>query len=111
MRELLKILDGKAPDDLSVDRCGDHPGFGKLLLSLGRHCYLGDPVVALQLTTHHQLRRHHSLDDTRHRRERYHGRLGELPDTARTLLAQRSEERRVGKECVHQCSSLWAQYL
>src|SRR3546814_430926 len=63
-----------------------------LLLSLSRHCYLSYPVVPLQLPTHHQLRRHHSLDNTRHRRERYHGRLGELPDTARTLLAQHHED-------------------
>src|SRR3546814_11968159 len=37
--------------------------------------------------------------------------LGLLPNTFSLVLAGRSEERRVGKECVSTCRSRWSPYL
>src|SRR3546814_6884530 len=36
--------------------------------------------------------------------------LGRMPDTANDIAAMRSEERRVGKECVSTCRSRWSPY-
>src|SRR3546814_11104189 len=36
------------------------------------------------------------------------GEYDEMPDTTAGLVRERSEERRVGKECVSPCSSRWS---
>src|SRR3546814_15691304 len=50
----------------------------------------------------------HELDDRRHRRAGLHGDARILQQLR--IALRRSEERRVGKECVSTCRSRWSPY-
>src|SRR3546814_2330614 len=60
----------------------------------------------------HRLARgqHHRGDEPRERRDHHQHRQHRLLAEPDRILGERSEERRVGKECVSTCRSRWSPY-